>query len=446
MIFNQLTSLYFGNQLSSRKVIPCCINTESKAAICSNSYPQKDIFQKNKPISTLTFGNLIPSFIKKPPAAILEILPYVRTRGKLAGEGSSGAGYLITSPYKFFVKAPHTEPISSTGKNQFVNLDMTHEARILNTITEQTSSECKLLGFWPVGNEKFLIMSALDGSKMDPVINPLKPKHLNSLLSSLYEHDLARIYHSDINENNILVAKDKAHLFDYGDAFKFKLNNTNQMMAANGKKRFDPEWNIYSPSFCLLQNATNFESKALVQYLEKMALSKSNPSQMRAVLKKYIQFKAKHLAAYLDKLDEKLTPDLKTKLAKKIHYERLQASAFKQCPDMLVDLMALKTQTMYAFTKSNVEAKFYNRFQNSLERREFGISSAKRMVKLIKSQLNQCKGKDDIREFLEYELKFAKFLLDGAKVFKPVKKFSGNIDASVSQVIPDIAHIINNPR
>lgn len=354
----------------------------------------------------------VPSHITALTPSELKLISQYQQVGTELDRGGYGITYLIASPGRSIViKVPRA------GKQT----NFAHEADMLFRLPHGVpyGQNLEFWGMFRLNGKDILAMSFVDGQKFTPVMaTPLNNKQLTSLMNQLTGLDMAHIYHADLKPSNLLLKPDQINLVDYGDAFK---TNPSQHEAI-----FNPVNNIYAPAFAFLDNATNFQTRALPTHVHNILESEPNqgPGIVTQLFRDFLRQKAQGQATYIDFLRKnKATlaePDSE-QLKESLDYTNLQAK-FLMNPsrDVLVQ-QAWKTEALFCSTMSGRQAAFSNNLEMAYQWAILAKEATRQYQQITEtlSQQEQQKaipnasGAKDYQRFLDYERRFGEFIQQG---------------------------------
>lgn len=388
--------------------------------LLSNKNGLGSTYKPKKPQVILSFGKNLPTVLiskssLKIPNETLELINDIESRGLKLGQGWSGTAYRLDIPgyQPLAVKVPYSNWYTGKRKRG-LGIDYTNEARILQKLPSEFELQFNSLvqETRPEGR-KFLVMTYVNGDPIHPLKNPLTKAHLDSIVDIDYRLDRAGIYHRDQGSTNLLASSAKAenpgkiNLIDYEGASVF---TPQESIKHNGL--FDP-YHQYFPSFCFIQNVTNFQSNGLPTLLGDILLvkgfNKNSKNEVKDLFKYFLQAKAKQLKKQIEYLKANLN---ETNNNSPLRYAELQSQYFENVSDDLLLLEAWKTQAMYYTGMARIVlqcAPEYKQVSTDLQKK--ALLCSKKAISIAKKSLRQLNQQDNhLKELLQFESSYNYFL------------------------------------
>jgi len=269
------------------------------------------------------------------------------------------------------------------------------EAAMLTRVPDKMKTSQKLIAH--VETERgncYLLSTLVAGGPADCQKRPWTTKSFQGLLRSLYDLDEAGIYHNDVNQANCLLDNvGNVNILDYQFGTTFSPYNTSE----NSK-------NFKCTSFQMPSNAQMFEMASLPFYLKDMG-RKYPKKEVSEVFKAYLNAKSdycKQRALHLSGMS-----------SEKSKYEALQAKFYKRPSDDMVNLQALKLQLMYAHRKTfsivDPNGQGDKNIMSAIPSYIYTATCAKKFTESAKALKSKTTGDPDLKEFLDYEIKFGEY-------------------------------------
>lgn len=191
--------------------------------------------------------------------------------------------------------------------------------------------------------EHYLLSTKVDGCDPEPFTNPWDGIHLRNLFSGMFEMDKVGLYHGDLNNGNIKLARNgDVNFLDF------------QWGTVTNKIRFFERNPVQChPNFMLIQNAQMFEMAEVPYYLMKM----NSTQDGKRFLKTYLQEKSKYHAARVNFI-EKITANWPyqselSAIRKGLDFEKAQAHTYKIPDDNVLRMETLKIQFLSSFREAS---------------------------------------------------------------------------------------------
>lgn len=293
------------------------------------------------------------------------------------------------------------------------NRDFFPEAKALASLPEYFDNTQKLVAHVQTEkNNYYLISTLVNGTETKYPEKPWTFKSLNGLLDTLYQLDVAGIYHNDVNQANCLVDnKGRVGTIDYQFAQNFSVD-----CDSTNSEEFK------TPPFMMPSNAQMFEMASLSWYFRTMGKMASR-EELRESFKNYLEAKsiyAKQRGTYLKGLSG---------YSEKAEYEMLQARYYKNPTDDMIDLQAKKLQIMYSFRKTfsiiDPNGKPDKNIVSALPSYICTAAFAKDMIDKAK-QMKANTSDPLLKKFMDYEIKFGEYWRD-----EMIDELSANSDSGV---------------
>lgn len=303
---------------------------------------------------------------------------------------------LFSRVYKFNDSDTVIKESLPTQAAKKVNDKFINESLLLSAIPFSVRNSQKLIANVETerGNQ-YLVSSFVRGKKPDGVETSWEKAHFNSLFKTLFQLDLNKIYHGDLNRGNCLLTDDgNVNLIDFQYADRFDFDNP----VENDDK-------FKCPYFVSPSNAQMFEMANLPYYLLKLN-KVGKKDKVKPTFKNYLMEKAQYSKQRSDFL---YANDYNIEMAR---YEELLSKFLRYPTDDIMELQALKLQVLYAYRQvfSIVDI---NNFSNkniisAIPAYLFVASSAKSLNDCVK-KLYSSSANSDFKEFLSYESEYARY-------------------------------------
>lgn len=306
------------------------------------------------------------------------------------GEGMFATVYkFVGEPY--VIKESLPDNIAKIKNNNF-----SKEAEMLEKVSSVPTSQKLVAQVKTEKDNYYLISTLVQGTKPDPLTNPLSKMHLSSIFKNLRKLDELGIYHNDLNTGNCLIHSDgSAGIIDYQFATEFSPTATSTN---------DKELNF--PYYMIPANAQMFEMSNLPYYLNKYP-SDTDHQEVKAFYKKYLTEKSKYHKERFEIY--KKQPWIHSDA---LRYEYLQGKVLKNPSDDIVKLQAEKLQIFYAFREVFSTLDRYNQDErnllSSVPLSFYAAISAKKFADSAK-KMKETTSDPDTKEFLDYEAKLGSY-------------------------------------